>query len=202
MIFMKQLQMKLPNWGGKREGAGRKPNGERPLASHQSRPTFKARHPVHVTMRLLFGVGFLRGFSRKRAIEDALRAAKDRFGMRVVHYSIQGTHLHLIVESDQPSVLSRAIQGLAIRIARSLNRLAGRGGKVFAERFHAHVLEALREVKNAIRYVLENFRHHLREDVAPVGVDPCSSAGWRGSRVGEEPPVSPPRTWLLRNARA
>src|SRR5215475_8447528 len=102
---MKQLEMKLPTWGGKRKGAGRKPKGERAGMSHRPRPRFKARHPVHVTMRMLPGVGFLRGFSRKRAIEDALRAAKERFGVRVVHYSIQGNHLHLIVEADEPPAL-------------------------------------------------------------------------------------------------
>ena len=197
---MKQLALNLPSRGGKRDGAGRKPNGEKAGVSHLPRPKFAARHPVHVTMRLLFAVGFLRGYSRKRAVEDALRAAKGRFGMRVVHYSIQGNHLHLIVETDEPSALSRAVAGLAIRLARSLNRLAGRKGKVFADRFHAHVLIALRQVKNAIRYVVENFRHHLREDVAPRGVDPCSSAGWRSSTPGEECPVSPPRTWLARQA--
>ena len=62
------------------------------------------------------------------------------------------------------------MQGLAIRLARSLNRLAGRTGKVFSDRFHSLVLKTLREVANAIRYVLENFRHHLREDVGPEGV--------------------------------
>jgi len=70
---------------------------------------------------------------------------------------------------------------------------------VFADRFHAHVLETLREVKNAIGYLLENFRHHLREDVAPNGVDPCSSAGWRDERA-VDPPFSAPRTWLARTA--
>src|SRR4051812_20365977 len=187
---MKQIELKLPMRGGKREGAGRKPkNGEKAGVSHARKPQFKARHPVHVTMRVRFGVGFLRGYSRRRAIEDALREARLRFGMRVVHYSIQGCHLHLIVECDDPSMLSRAIQGLAIRLARALNRLASRTGKVFADRFHAHVMETLREVANAVRYVIENFRHHLREDVAPEGADPCSSAGWRGDRSGDEIPV-------------
>ena len=106
---MKQLEMRLPTWGGKREGAGRKPKGDKAGVSHLRRPQFKARHPVHVTMRMLPGVGFLRGFSRKRAIEDALGAAKERFWVRVVHYSIQGNHLHLIVEADEPSLLSRAM---------------------------------------------------------------------------------------------
>src|SRR4051812_29070942 len=117
---MKQLAMDLPMRGGKRKGAGRKPKGERAGASHQPRPRFPARHPVHVTMRLLWSAGFLRGYSRRRAIEDAIRAANQRFGMRVVHYSIQGTHLHLIVEADDTGVFSRAVQGLAIRVARAL----------------------------------------------------------------------------------
>jgi putative transposase len=196
---MKQIELKLYRRGGKREGAGRKPkNGVSAGVSHARRDQFKARHPVHVTMRMLFGVGFLRGYSRRRAIENALREAKLRFGMRVVHYSIQGTHLHLIVESDEPSMLSRAIQGLAIRIARALNRVAGRTGKVFADRFHSHVLRTLAEAIHAVRYVLENFRHHLRPDVAPEGVDPCSSAAWRG----DEGPVSSARTWLLNRAAA
>jgi putative transposase len=151
-------------------------------------------------MRLLAGVGFLRGFSRKRAIENAFRAAKERFGMRLVHYSIQGNHLHLIVETDDPSALSRAIQGLAVRLARALNRVARRAGKVFSDRFHAHVLKTLREVVYAVRYLLENFRHHLREDIAPRGVDPCCSAGWRMEQSGADPPVSSPRTWLLQAA--
>src|SRR5215470_17236114 len=89
----KQLEMKLPTWGGKRKGAGRKPKGENAGVAHDRRPEFKARHPVHVTMRMLSGVGFLRGFKFKQAIEDALRAAKERFGMRVVHYSIQGNQI-------------------------------------------------------------------------------------------------------------
>src|SRR6266446_5409102 len=199
---MKQMEMKLSRRGGKRKGAGRKPNGAKAGVTHLRRPQFKARHPVHVTMRLLPGAGFLRSFSRQRAIEDALREARLRFGMRVVHYSIQGTHIHLIVECDDPTTLSRAVQGLAIRLARALNRIAGRVGKVFADRFHAHVMKALREVAYAVRYVLENFRYHLREDVAPDGVDPCSSAGWQARRSGDEIPVSPARTWLLRHATA
>src|SRR5882724_7439427 len=104
---MKQMELKLPSRGGKRKGAGRKPKGDKAGVSHARRPQFKARHPVHVTTRLLSGVGYLRGYSRRRAIEDALRAVKLRFGMRVVHYSIQQPSA-LDRECDQPSALSRA----------------------------------------------------------------------------------------------
>ena len=129
-----------------------------------------------------------------------MREVRHRFGLRVVHYSIQGNHLHLIVEIDDAAMLSRAINGLAVRLARALNHLAERKGKVFVDRYHAHVLKTPREVRNAVRYVLENFRHHLREDVAPAGADPRSSALWLDAPITEDAPIASPQTWLLRNA--
>ncbi len=82
-----------------------------PGVPHLPRPDFAARHPVHVTMRLQPGVGYLRSYQRAKVVEDALRAARDRFGVRIIHYSIQGNHLHLIVEAEGPAALSRALAG-------------------------------------------------------------------------------------------
>ena len=197
---MRQLAMKLPTWGGKRKGAGRKPNGAKAGVSHLRRADFAARHPVHVTLRVLPGVGFLRGYQRLRAIEEALREARERFSLRIIHYSVQGNHLHLLVEAAGPESLARDMQGLAVRLARGLNRVARRRGKVFADRYHSHVLASRREVANALRYVLQNFRHHLRGDVAPEGADPCSSAIWLRQQPPDDAPVAAPRTWLLRTA--
>jgi hypothetical protein len=56
-------------------------------------------------------------------------------------------------------------------------------------------------VVNALKYVLENFRHHLRPDVAPYGADPCSSAAWLRVPIAETAPVVAARTWLMRHAR-
>ena len=197
---MKQLSMKLPTWGGARAGAGRKPKGRRAGVSHLKRPRFAARHPVHVTMRMLPSVGFLRGAKRYRAIESALRMARERLGVRIVHFSVQGTHLHLLVEAEDAAALARAVQGLAIRLARALNRVAHRKGKAFADRYHGRVLRTRLEVALAIRYILQNFRHHLREDVAPRGEDPCSSAMWLRLPLSPDAPVVAPRTWLARHA--
>src|SRR5205807_2383895 len=107
----------------------------------------------------------------------ALKEVEERFGMRVVHYSIQGNHLHLLVEAENALALARGMQGLAIRIARRLNRLARRSGPVFADRYHAHPLVSRREVANAVRYVLGNYRHHAREYLPPRWDDPFSSRG-------------------------
>jgi hypothetical protein len=105
------------------------------------------------------------------------------------------------VEADTPTRLARGVQGLAIRLARAINRVVGRRGRVWHGRYHAHTLRAPREVRNALVYVLQNFRKHLR---AVPGIDPRSSgrwfAGWRN--VAPAPligaPVVAARTWLAR----
>lgn len=197
---LRQLSLELPFHGGKRQGAGRKPKGLKARVSHQRRPHFPARDPVHVTMRMRSGVGYLRGYRLRRAIEGALREAKERFGLRVIHYSIQGTRLHLLVEADGPISLTRGAQGLAVRIARAINRVQNRRGKVFADRYHSRPLATRREVSNAVKYILENFRHHVREDFAPAAADPCSSAKWLSIPLAADSPIVSPRTWLVRHA--
>jgi REP element-mobilizing transposase RayT len=96
---MKQLALGLPQRGGKRKGAGRKRTGPRPRVSHKPRPRFGKAAPVLVTLRVAFGVWNLRSGRCFRIIEGCLADARDRFGLRVIEFSVLGNHLHLIVES-------------------------------------------------------------------------------------------------------
>jgi hypothetical protein len=160
-----------------------------PGVPHLARPDFAGRFPLHVTLRVQPGVGYLRAQRPAGVIEGALRAAGERFGMRIVHYSVQGTHLHLLIEAEGVAALSRGMLGLATRIGKGLNRIAHRRGKVFVDRYHANILRSPRQVANARRYVLENHRHHTREYLPAHWRDPLSTA---------RAPLSAPSTWLLR----
>src|SRR5690242_3120258 len=95
----RQLAMKLPTWGGKRRGAGRKPNGARAGVPHRLRPTFKRTMPLHVTLRMADHVWNLRSRRSFRVLERALSVAADRFGARIVQFSVQRNHIHLLVEA-------------------------------------------------------------------------------------------------------
>jgi hypothetical protein len=126
----------------------------------------------------------------------------DRFGFRLVHFSVQSNHLHLIAEARDRHALALGMQGLGVRIAKALNKLWSRRGSVFSDRYHARILRTPREVRNALCYVLNNARRH---GLALAGLDPFSSArwfdGWSGSegpRVGEYGPIVAARTWLAR----
>jgi hypothetical protein len=129
-------------------------------------------------------------------------AASSRTDFRIVEYSVQSNHVHLIAEAEHAHALSSGMGGLAIRLARTVNRALGRRGRVWGDRYHARALTTPRAVRYALVYVLTNFRKHHR---VVTEIDPCSSApwfaGWRAPRAApraESPPVARARTWLAR----
>jgi len=178
--------------GGPRQGAGR-PRKQPGTVPHLKRPALSRHHPVHVTLRLVDGLASLRSRQCYRAVLPALEAARERDGFRVAELSLQSNHLHLIAEADDQAALSRGIQALAIRVAKRLNAALGRRGKVFAERFHMHVLKTVREVVNAVDYVLSNWFRHAGREVSIDDIDRLSS-------VADRSLVVRPQTWLLRMA--
>jgi REP element-mobilizing transposase RayT len=181
---MKAIQLELPTWGGRRKGAGRKAMGPLRRVSHKKRPAHALRFPLHAVLRTREEVPRLRKKEMFLAIREALRAGAERAGFRIVHYSVQGNHIHLVVEAENKQTLSRGMQGLAVRIARAVNRAALRRGRVFADHYFARELRTPAEVRRAVRYVLDNRMLHGGLDPQ---TDDCASAA----------PMTAPRTWLL-----
>jgi len=178
--------------GGPRKGAGR-PRKQPGTVPHLKRPSLSRHHTVHVTLRLVEGLANLRTRQCYRAVLPSLEEARERDGFRIVELSLQSNHLHLIAEADDRVALSRGIQALAIRVAKRLNAALGRRGKAFAQRFHMHVLKTVREVVNAVGYVLSNWFRHAGREVGIDDIDRLSSGADRGL-------VIRPQTWLLRMA--
>lgn len=198
----KQPSFEFPKWGGARRGAGRKRRGSMRRVEHRARPDVSPRHPVHVTLRLVSGLESLRKRPNHGIVLDALAAACERFGLRIVHYCVMTNHVHLVCEVEGADALSRGIKGLCVRLARNLNQRWRRSGRVIADRFHAHVLQTPREVRNVLAYLLNNASHH---GIHVEGPDPCSSGAWfdgwahaRGGAAAASPSfLSRARTWLL-----
>jgi len=199
-----------PGWGGPRKGAGR-PRSKHSGVPHRARPQHKANQPVHATLRVTRELSPLRTKLKLRAVKTSLRDTNDSHtSFRVVHFSLQNTHLHLIVEAEDKDALSRGLRALQIRIARRLNRHAGRKGRVFSDRYHARALCTPRETRAALAYVLLNGRHHGARDGRAAVLDPCSSAagfdGWSRpcalpAGYAEAEPIAAtaaPKTWLIR----
>ena len=155
----------------------------------------------------------LRTVSLVREVERTFARGCERAGFRIVHYTIQSNHVHVIVEAENRDALGRGMKSLGARLARAVNRVFRRSGPVLCDRYHLHVLRTPREARNALRYVLLNARRHAakagRALARAFAIDPASSGrwfdGWKPSALlasGLSPPepraVSPPQSWLLR----
>lgn len=189
--------------GGRRPGAGRKPNGPRAGMPHERREQFSSSTPIHVTVRVDAGVPNLRSRKAMRVLTTSIRLAQQRLGMRLTQYSIQRNHIHLIVEAKDRHALARAMKGFSVRIARRLNLAFGRRGRVFADRYHAHILRSPREVRNAVRYVMNNSRIHAERRgepwdhaIDPFAGGPCPQRFYQACRSL----VVEPRSAILRRA--
>lgn len=195
-----QLPLAFPvAWGGARPGAGRK-RSERGNTPHVARPRHRASEPVHVTLRARLGP------LRSQHVFPTVRLALLRAGRRypesfwLLQFSVQRDHVHLIVEAKDKRSLSSGVRSIAIRVARYVNDLLSRRGALWADRFHSRALKTPREVRNALVYVLANFRKHARR-TPRGGIDPFSSGawfdGWREWKPssGRAPPWSGSAAW-------
>ncbi len=191
--------------GKRKKRPGPKP-ASRPNVRHRVRPEHKKWQPVHVTLRGVHGLPSFRAQVLYPAFERAVRQTR-REDFRIVEFSIQNNHVHLVVEADDNDALARGMKSFSVRANRLYNAAHGRmRGKVWSDRYHCHELKSPFEVRKALVYCLQNFKKHngIAEGVRTI--DACSSArwfrGWNAERTyltdDDARPGELPRTQLLR----
>jgi putative transposase len=171
--------------GGPRRGAGAKRSG-RGGGRYRRRTRFNALSPAHVTLRVVKGFSSLRRKSLVKEVRRTFAEGCERGDFRLVEYSIQHNHVHLIVEAECQDALSRGMKSISARFARAVNRVFSRRGRVIEGRYHLELLTCPTQVRNALRYVLLNIRKHFKQEhgkAPPVEIDPASSGsrfdGWK-----------------------
>jgi REP element-mobilizing transposase RayT len=225
-----QQEIRWPNKAGDLRGRKReaKPRGnakvgrpKKPGAGvpHLARAPFDKPHALHITLRVLDVIGRLRTRSAYMAIREAAIAVMKRSDFRIVHLSIEGTHLHLLVEVVSRAALSSGMQAFEISAAKHLNAACSkaggwwqrkraarlghalpkrRRGRVFSDRYHETFITNPRQARHALAYVLNDWRRH-REDRAGVArtwlIDPFAT-GWAFDGWKER--ADTPFAWKLR----
>jgi hypothetical protein len=180
-----------PRHGGRRRGAGRPRRSD--AQSHVRRPRFDGgREPVHLTIRFARHVWNLRSQRGFACVQRALRFERGLGELRVVHFSVQGDHLHLIAEARDHRALARRMQGFGIRLARALNVMMGRKGRVYADRYHARPLTSARQTFAAVRYVLQNHARHAARSGRTAPVTDRFASSSLCAALEPRPPRGPP----------
>lgn len=236
MLVGNWRQESLPfgnRWGGARFGAGRPRNPGRANVAHRARSPHRKDWPVLVTLRTRFRTlrcefvyptvrGVIASVNRPRSrgrgrVGDSRSADQEEGAFfRVCQFSVQGDHIHLLVEASSALTLERGIRGLSIRLAKRVNQLVFQTGRVMSDRYHSLPLKTPRAVRNALIYVLANFRKHglgAQRRIDPYSSGPyfCGFQEFVGIGVKElaarfvpralappaESPVVSAGTWLL-----
>ncbi|MFT3693115.1 MAG: transposase [Kofleriaceae bacterium] len=211
--------------GGRRDGAGRpkltaaarKKRGPRP-EPHSARARLRAYEPQHVVLRSNYALSTFRSDDVLDAIgEAAFAVSKHEDTFRIVHFSLQDSHIHLIVEASDNVAMARGMKSFAGAVSKHINalitRLTGerRRGSVFRDRYFVIALRTPRQVRNTIAYVLNNWRHHGADRGSRARIDKYSSAitfdYWKERDGGPRfqtpsgyfyPMTAWPRTYLLK----
>jgi REP element-mobilizing transposase RayT len=167
--------------------------------SHHRRPVLEEKSALHITLKATRAVPNLRARRRFAVIKNAFVkfCAPKELGFRLIHFAVLSNHVHFVVEADSKRALAMGMQKLLHSISRRLNALSlhehggrqstktgsyreleGWLGRVFADRYHAHLLSSPTEMQNAVRYVRNNADRHYRFGEVYAqrrGVDPFSS---------------------------
>jgi len=214
------FQQAAPRRAGKRRKPGPK-KSKQSGSPHRARPELAARHPVHVVLRVIRDVGNLRRRFAYKAIREATLTTALREDFRIVHLSIQRTHLHLIIEAENKAALASGMQGFQISAAKHLNAAISRNrperrrGAVFPDRYHAEIITTPTQARHTLSYVMNNWRKHQEDRAEPMRtwtIDWFSTGAqfpgwaeygdepfmWRGPDTYDPLLVYQARTWLLR----
>ena len=175
---------------------------------HASRPELKKGNVAHVTIKLRADLPSLRKGEAFTVVRAAIGRVNGGDLIRIVEYSIQSNHVHMLIEAANSADLSRGMASLNTGLGMRLNRIWNRigQGSVFEERFHLVVISSPNQMRKALNYVLQNSAHH---GIRLRHLDPCSSAqsfgGWQqyqGSIIVARAATicvsAQPQTWLLR----
>lgn len=129
-------------------------------------------------MRAVAGLPSFRAQMLFKAFERAFRRTR-REDFRVVEFSVQDNHVHLIVEAADNDALARGMKSFSVRANRLFNIASGRKrGRVWGDRYHRSDLKTPRQVRNALVYCLNNRKKHASASRGTSALDPCSSARW------------------------
>src|SRR5690606_29712838 len=111
----KQLKLNLykGSWGGRRPGSGRKRLHSKGVA-HRKREKVNERLPLHINFK------FNKHIKNKMCLKLLKKAImNDRsHGLRIVHFSLQSNHIHLIVECGSNQTLTKGMRSLTVTFAK------------------------------------------------------------------------------------
>lgn len=128
---------------------------------HIRRERINKPSALHLTIKVRENKADIQNKRILKALHHAIKRARLQ-KLRVIHYTLEYNHAHLVVEAGDNKVLHRGMQAFGISIAKAINRVKQVKGTVYKHRYHLRKLKTRREFRNAVLYVFGNGIKHKR----------------------------------------
>ena len=91
----------------------------------------------------------------KKAIFNARKK-----GLRIIHFSLEYDHVHLLVEAADNVELGKGMQSFGVTLSKAINRMRKMKGTVYKHRYHFRQISSSRELKYVMKYIFSNGVKH------------------------------------------
>lgn len=128
---------------------------------HTSREIINKPTSLHLTIKVRENKADIQNKRLLKSLHHAIKRARLK-SLRVIHYTLEYNHLHLLVEADNNKHLGQSMQALGISLAKAINKYKGVKGAVYKHRYHLRKIHTARELKNVLHYIFQNGMKHKR----------------------------------------
>ena len=128
---------------------------------HIERPKFQRVRSFHLTIKVKKNKADIQNKKILKALHHAIKRARLK-DLKIIHYTLEYNHVHLLVEAYNNSVLHSGMQALGISFAKAVNRVKSTKGTVYKHRYHLRQISSPRDLKNVLHYIFHNGIKHRR----------------------------------------
>jgi REP element-mobilizing transposase RayT len=139
------------------------------------------KDPLHVVLKTHLRVS-LEGYHTFLFLQNLIREIEKRYLVYIFQFSIQKSHIHLFLIGRITSNIPEGMKFLASKLARYFNKLFGRKGTFWMDRYFSSGKKTAKEIIRAIHYLanqnkykspFENISSSIAQERAyPWGIPP------------------------------
>jgi len=107
----------------------------------------------HVTARVNNRALLLRRVEAKELLLSVIRRARRKYAFRIDNFCIMENHIHFIMYPKSGESLSNIMRWIIGVFAAALNRLLGRRGHIWGDRFHSWIIRNRQAFLKTMEYI-------------------------------------------------
>ena len=150
--------------------AGRKPIHDKGIR-HIQRERFERESSFHITIKVRQEKSDLQNKMILKALHRAIMKARYK-SLKVIHYTLEFNHIHLLVEAYNQEQLSNCMQSFGVTLAKMINKVKFKKGRVYKHRYHLRRLSSVMELKNVLKYIFNNGIKHKNSNTIMIFITP------------------------------